>query len=165
MKYKVLEYIFFAIIIGFFLVNFKEESTVTFRNKTIDMLVPQGFAFFTRNPREPQIYIYKYIKQDSLVIVNKKSSLSLSQRFGLSRTNRRVNIEFNNVLNKILIWHKDYDLAKKDIVSININDEESKIIQGKYLFVKEERIPWAWAKNDKLKPKRRYKILMINDDN
>lgn len=157
------QYILGAVIAYIVLISFQEDGAIHFQKNESVQFFPQGYAFFTRNPREPHINIYEVFKDDSLVQINEKASLSAQNLFGLSRKNRRLNIEFQEVISKILLWENSFEKAKQKSLTLKLDSKESNKICGKYLFVKEERIPWAWIKNKKLSPKKKFKMLSIND--
>ena len=110
------------------------------------MLLPQGWGFFTRNPREDQYILHKYsVTASSLSQVSIKNT-SYKNLLGLSRYSRRVNMELQRVLYHIpdssykesINWNNK-TLVEKDIGLWYLDT-------GKYVVQKFRLPPWAWAK-------------------
>lgn len=141
--------VFVIVFVFVLLLQFNKDNTINLNLKTLGILSPQGYAFFTRNPQEPQIYIYKF-KNDSIIINIAPKSTTSKMFFGISRANRRASLEFNEIFPKLTKWQnyesiKQYNEIKTDTFSLKSVDTHKN--QGKYLIVKESRIPWAWSKN------------------
>jgi antimicrobial peptide system SdpA family protein len=151
------------IIIAFIMVLlFSEDNTIDLNANTLRTISPQGYAFFTRDPKEPQLFIYE-IERDTITRNLSQNSSSFNMLFGLSRVNRRQSLEFNEVFPKLIKW-KNYNSITdiKGVIpdSLNIVSKDSRKINGKFLIIRESRIPWAWASNLK-KPKRKFKLIYI----
>ncbi|MEF9479283.1 SdpA family antimicrobial peptide system protein [Chryseobacterium sp. RRHN12] len=123
--------------------------------KYIFNLTPQGWAFFTRDAREEQVFIYK-IENSKLYKINQKHS-NIENFFGISRKVSKVGIELENVTGKILInsaalkttWNYNENLIGKipdKFIAVK-NPIEDPIMCGDYLIVYHQPVPWAWSKN------------------
>ncbi|MFL0082489.1 SdpA family antimicrobial peptide system protein [Tenacibaculum maritimum] len=160
--YNFLSKILVVFIVFSMLLTFSEDNTVNLNSNALRLLSPQGYAFFTRNPQEPQIFIYR-IKNDTIEENLTKNSSTLDMFFGLSRVNRRESLEMNNVISKLTKW-KDYtslnDIKTTVQDTLKITSTDSKKIKGNFLIIKEKRIPWAWSKNLKT-PKQRFKFIYL----
>ncbi len=120
-------------------------------SKLVFTLMPQGWGFFTRNPRELQTLIYQKVGQN-FELVNKSGS-EPEYLFGLSRTSRRKNIEFGQIFSKIpdSLW---IDCPSKRILECNPekvhhfkNQYTNPVCLGEFLLISKEPIPWAWSKS------------------
>lgn len=161
MRYKIL-YNIIPLIIAFILfISFSSDSAFRYDSKYLNTFLPQGYAFFTREPKEPNIYVYKIENEGKIKRVINKASLSGEAFLGLNRSNRRTEIEFQYPISKIYKWHKSIKESEIYIDTIRYKINEINLVQGHYLFVKERRIPWAWAGNNPRKIKE-YKILLLN---
>jgi antimicrobial peptide system SdpA family protein len=117
-------------------------------------LTPQGWAFFTRNPREAQTLIYE-IKKDKLVLLNHKHS-SIYNWIGLNRKSSVImsemqiirskladsifiNSEWNYQINKTGNFPKKNTLVKNEIFN--------PILCGEYVLVFQKPIAWAYSKS------------------
>lgn len=115
-------------------------------------LTPQGWAFFTKNPREEMLYVY----------VRKNNTWKLatlpntSFYFGAGRDMRTEGAELDHLLKKVYSkrWidytkHFDPD-GVEELKSVNvINDYLTPTICGDILVRAEAPIPWAWSNNEK----------------
>jgi antimicrobial peptide system SdpA family protein len=139
--------------------------------KTIFTITPQGWAFFTRDAREEQIYIYKIVDK-KLCKLNQKHS-SFDSFLGLSRQVAKLSLEIESVSGKIIKdkvatstnWNYDEDIIgviPKKYIEVN-NPVSNPILCGDYLLVYHEIVPWAWySSNKKLKmPAKVIKLKII----
>ena len=135
----------------------KEQVVVSRKiKKYVGTFFPEGWGFFTKNPRDLQFEVYK--------IENKKvsridmSNHSAFNYFGLSRKARVIGYESSVIANEIdkKKWKKN---EVKDISGF-INDSSAVISQkkefkflipGEYIFKMYEPIPYAWAKKNQEK--------------
>lgn len=139
--------------------------------KTIFNLAPQGWAFFTRDAREEQIYIYK-IDNNKLYKMNQKHA-NFDNFLGLNRQVSKLAIEIENVTGKILkknvatIAEWNYDENCTGVIPskyIEIqNPVTNPILCGDYLIVYHKIIPWAWySSNNKLSmPAKLIKLKIL----
>ncbi|HVI48140.1 MAG TPA: SdpA family antimicrobial peptide system protein [Chitinophaga sp.] len=118
--------------------------------------MPEGWGFFTRNPREPIIDLYHIDKQNELAPFS-KSNASAEFFFGASRLGRRYGMEVSMILKSVASSEWKFFTAQdyKDSISV-IKEVEVplKTIQnthylskGKYLLVYHEPIPWTYLKH------------------
>lgn len=163
-----LHFLITALIIFFFFTSYNNENGFHFNHKTVflNSTMPQGWAFFTRNPREPQINLYKIENNNFLVLLNESPSLNIDLAFGLKRTDRRISIAMGAVATQHFNW-KNYTGNLKSLLSdrefnrySNKNTDDSKLTTGNYIMISEERIPWAWAKNFKTPKMKYYKFTV-----
>lgn len=151
--------------------NVYQENYSNLTQKTINSVLPQGWGFFTRNPKETKYKIYSNV-QEELNLINRKNS-SPSNLFGLSRKSRRFGYEFSKIYTSINSkkWIKN---DSNDITDLNLTNSDTIYIdtsyllikKGKYLVVKYENIPWAWASqmnNDKIIEYANIEILKKDD--
>lgn len=47
------------ILVFFMLIIFSKDNVINLNANTLRIISPQGYAFFTRDPKEPQLFIYK----------------------------------------------------------------------------------------------------------
>ncbi len=137
--------------------------------KSIFNVTPQGWAFFTRDAREEQIYIYK-ISNDKLIKINQRHS-NLENFLGLSREVSKLAIELENITGKFIkndiatktTWNYDENIYGEIPHKYFVVDNPIKkpIICGKYLVVYQENVPWAWSTSRK-KIKMPAKVIKLN---
>jgi antimicrobial peptide system SdpA family protein len=146
----------------FVLLSFNSDNTFNINTQTLGQISPQGYAFFTKNPKEPQVFIYKVNENNKLTNICPNSS-SVKMFFGLSRRNTRLSYDFTEILSKLNNWEPidkidKFYITKIDTFILSSNDITNH--KGKYLIVKEDRIPWAWSKN-LISPKKSFKFITI----
>lgn len=119
-------------------------------------IFPQGWAFFTKSSKEPQLYIFDCnSKQPDLKNLR---SFTTDYYFGVSRKNRILNIEISNVfqqmekdsVNRIVFKTADVNYIPKEIKKRNIIYKKVFVkkgttpnLNGKYLFITQIMLPWS----------------------
>lgn len=150
------------ILVFFMLIIFSKDNVINLNANTLRIISPQGYAFFTRDPKEPQLFIYKLEERKIIEDLSKNSTTS-DMLFGLSRKNRRQSLEMNEIFPKLIKW-EDYNSLEdlKHIVpdTLSIKSKDSKKLTGQFLIIREKRIPWAWASNLKT-PQRKFKFIYL----
>jgi antimicrobial peptide system SdpA family protein len=148
--------------IGYNLLTINKKWAIEFQ-----YLFPQGWAFFTKDPRGEQTYIYNLNKSE-MKLLNLRNSAKESC-FGISRKNRIILIEEFQIINQIdstkwkiinsqedLIFFKD---TSKSIDIINFVNKPELI--GEYIFLKQKTLPWSWSWNKSLyMPAKAIKIKL-----
>lgn len=117
--------------------------------------VPQGWAFFTRNPREAQIIIYKVNELNNLEEINQRHSSYLNI-VGLNRRASKIMSELQFIKNKIndsLFVNTKWNYQKSNFNKIPNTTTEVKnqfkdpILCGEFVVVFQKAVPWAWSRD------------------
>ncbi|MDC9722978.1 MAG: SdpA family antimicrobial peptide system protein [Urechidicola sp.] len=153
-SYPLLLVVFWLFILGnIFVATIPIPNNKSFKSKTtIFSFIPQGWGFFTRDPREDIINVYER-RNDKIIKVTKTNS-SVESYFGISRKNRLKNIELGIITSQIKNEHwavgakSNFSLTDIATDTITHNFKPQNFF-GEYYLVKQERIPWAWSKNYK----------------
>lgn len=134
---------------------------------------PEGWAFFTKSAKEPQLYLFSCDKK--VVPINLRN-FSSEYYFGISRHNRILNIQIHNVFHEIkddsikpfIVNTNNLDslLNKLSVKNLNcknlhIENKFAKDLDGKYLFALQLQLPWSLL-HQKPKYPHRYVIYPIN---
>ncbi|WP_430908417.1 SdpA family antimicrobial peptide system protein [Maribacter sp. 2-571] len=139
-------------------------------SKEIFLATPQGWSFFTKNPRYERLGVYR-MKKNGQIEQLTKPNFSLENQYGFNRQNRQFLSEVLSSLKSTLlkdsIWHfssKGALEASKEISSIyNFNSSfKDPMLCGRYILEMHKPRPWAWLSNKKYKNPKKY--LMINLD-
>ncbi len=133
-------------------IPFNPLSLPTSKSVHIISLVPEGWGFFTRNPKETNVILYK--KNGDKWKIWTKSNGDPSFLFGLSRKNRKIVSETISILGKLpdSSWIQNregkinFNIPK--VVSVK-NDTPNQLLSGKFIIVKQDPIPWSWSKEYK----------------
>lgn len=115
----------------------------------VTTVLPEGWAFFTRNPREPQTVLYRR-GADTWERVSQRHA-DRANYFGLARFARAKMIELASLLDQIppIAWHAL--AAGRDPLSVAVtpvrvrNPALRPLLCGDLLIVEREPIPWAWS--------------------
>jgi antimicrobial peptide system SdpA family protein len=139
---------------------------VTFASKnTLRYLIPEGWGFFTRNPREATYLIFRETNGELKPFV--EANASPSRLFGAQRSGRSTMVELGLLIQGLK--KKDLVECKKDIrqfvqdtvlVPRNIQNPTPKpFLCGKFWIQLIEPVPWAWSKMAVIMPS---KVVYIN---
>lgn len=123
--------------------NFLPPSNITHKN-VLQELAPQGFGFYSKNPREETFY---FETEENLKIPN----FQLANLFGLSREGRAQAIELGKIYTEI---PKDYwklcssdnecNLVKQDLEEFILTKDENyrSLEKGVYYIYRYEPLSW-----------------------
>ena len=136
--------------------------------KNISLIFPQGWGFFTKNPRDLVLEIY-IIKNKKLYYID-VSNLSLKNKFGFSRSSRVIGYELSTIASKI--QKNEWKESTNKDINNHINDKAiilqnnatfNYLKKGEYLIKAFKPIPYAWSKSkqEKFNPISVVKIKMI----
>ncbi|WP_157796308.1 SdpA family antimicrobial peptide system protein [Bacillus xiapuensis] len=146
----------FSVTIGFLLIFLSITSALPVNTLNIDKelkgvineVLPQGWGFFSKSPREPDLNAVPLEEQEALQWPNN----SLSNYLGISREGRAQGIELGSIIGAI--DEESYQNCENDVYScfkttetaINIeNTNKNPSICGKWGVVNQEPVPWAWG--------------------
>lgn len=114
-------------------------------------LLPEGFSFFTRNPREPLVVLISKDTKQEIELHNN----SAGYFFGFERYPRAINLEMSIVWQSVKEkkWF-DCETGTADcfddslVPSYTIKSSfPNPILKGDYYLKLVEQVPWAWAKS------------------
>lgn len=127
----------------------------------VKMLLPEGWNFFTRNPRERRTYIYQVLKNGSVKSLETWPNNNLINFLGVKRTARAIGTDYGIILSNIpdSVWIKSSvdDLNIKTSKRRNLSenyiitrypDAKKHFLFGEFIFVKREILPWSWYRNN-----------------
>ena len=154
------------------LLNVKENPiSLIYRieNDKIFTFIPQGWAFFTKSPREFQLTIFKSSGK-KLELINLKN-VQKKYLFGLEKSNRVIHHKLLKVYNEIPNehWTPIKEISKVDFNELNLyNVQIEELPYGNYLLIMDKTEPWAFhSKNEKNEFSifDGYAISLINNKN
>jgi len=136
-------------------------------NKEVVQFLPQGWAFFTRNPQEAQIQLYQKSPDAKWEKIHHYHS-NPSNLIGLDRDMSRLLMEITYIFNDIdrscfydCESNNQYATIALDCPALFSDPLEfnnifnAPLFCGEYLLTSQKTIPWAWTHN-------RKKIMMPN---
>lgn len=146
-----------------------KTKNIIFNSSAIKKIFPEGWAFFTKNPKEDQIYFYQ-VNFGKKTVINKflmTKNFALNNIFGIKRENRFIQTEFTKMANSINsnLWMTTYsDIGHCKPNSFNIiKIHNAKInLRGYYILEKRTVLDWYYAssKISKTIPIRRQYIII-----
>lgn len=123
------------------------------QTREIFNLTPQGWSFFTKNPRYNRLQIYR-IEDNTLSDRVTFQNFSNQNLFGLRRQNRQILNEAFSSLKSIIsidsLWYstkeEKFKLVQKikNYYAMDKNYKEP-LLCGQFLFEMYEPVPWAWS--------------------
>lgn len=163
----------FIFVSGVFLHSIKDNPiklNINIENKLFTF-TPQGWAFFTRNPREAQVIIYTKNTKNHYEEIQQRHS-SYKNLFGLKRNASKIMSEMqfikakiNDTLYKNTKWNFQsniYSNKKLEIITID-NQMKNPLLCGEYFIVYQKAVPWAWSSSiEKIKMPAKIIRLKIN---
>lgn len=112
--------------------------------RLVNTILPQGWGFFTKNPRDPNIYLYKLHKGKIEKVIY--TNCHYKNYFGLSKKGRMIAFENTIILKQIekAVYEKISKIDEPHIVyKVNCNNL-SYIYPGEYMIIREEIAPYLW---------------------
>jgi len=161
----------FLFIAGVFLYTVENNPiklNVNLENK-IFTFVPQGWAFFTRNPREAQIVLYKRNEFNKFEEIDQRHAC-IGNLFGLNRSASKIMSELQLIKNKTndsLYKNTQWNYQNNIYTDVSIkavsvkNQMKNPILCGEYIVIFQKAVPWAWCKS-LYKIKMPAKIMKLN---
>jgi antimicrobial peptide system SdpA family protein len=152
----VLFWLFFIVIVAGSYLPFNPFTPPAKAQIIIKTLFPQGWGFFTKGPKDKDVYLYTK-KDGKLVSVLSTPYSSSKNLFGLRRDSRTQGAEYGLLLSQInaeeLLWSDCINLQHLECLQKNdsikahevINTSKHKSICGEVWIIIQGPIPWAWS--------------------
>lgn len=120
--------------------------------KNLNMMLPQGWGFFTKNPREVYFELFKLSNNGSEPIEIFTKNSSWKNGFGLSKDNRYIGFEISTLVKYVPheAWKNakgSFNEAKMDSTYTLEVKENFKMLEEDtdYVIIQRKPIPYAWA--------------------
>ena len=140
-----------------FIASLKSQLLINEKLKrNINIIFPEGWGFFTKNPRDLALEIYRIEKGKAYLI--DASNQSLDNFIGLSRSSRIIGYETSTLVSNIL--KNEWKVSTTKNIHDHINDETiivkdksnlNHLKKGNYLVKVFKPIPYAWSKSNQEK--------------
>lgn len=115
-------------------------------DQSFNFFVPQGWGFFTKNPREEVVLVYHQNKEKEWELQSIPNS-SPKNMFGLSKRQRRMGMDLSFLLHqmKATKWFTtNTGISLKNLESpTDTITGDFEVLEGDILITKSEPVPWA----------------------
>ena len=147
--------LFWIVLSYFIFVSSIKESIILSidTKKTFQYIFPEGWGFFTKEPKEGLVDIYQVDKNDIKELSIKNTNLD--NYIGLSRAARIKSYELSMIISNISAnnWKDDKLYNFKKHISDTAYDIKPKnnfqyFNKGEFLLVQRSPVPWAWASSN-----------------
>lgn len=117
------------------------------------VLVPQGWSFFTKSPRDPRLVVYRW--SEGAWARQEQHNFSPAAYFGLRKSGGVNGIELQGLLQNVqnAQW-QPIKLALQERLTLSVagpvtveNGARVRTLCGRYLVIKQRPVPWAWARH------------------
>ncbi len=148
--------------------------SLPFENKMyINFFLPQGWKFFTRNPREEDVGVYaKNSSGQWLPMILPHSSPS--NFFGIKKTSRAKSVELGVLLSLLGDSNPSWETCNSSLqncsehvstVGTTNNPSPNPRICGEILLQRKPPVPWAWSSSKKnvIMPSKIYRTNILCD--
>lgn len=115
-------------------------------------VLPEGFSFFTRNPKEPTLHLYKLVAGKLQRLP--QNNAHYKNAFGIIRKTRSENVELGSILSTLngRKWGRCVNLSVDDCISSSViipkytisNLNEEPQLCGDFVIQNVEAMPYAW---------------------
>lgn len=130
-------------------------NPITDDHLTVRSVLPQGWAFFTRSPREERILPFLRSDDGSWYQTHVPTHAEPRHVFGLDRTSRAKGVEVGLLLGEISTdqWHDCEGpvagcIDQAEVVAEIRNHSPEPSVCGEAALVRRQPLPWAWSRND-----------------
>lgn len=143
------------VLVGLYSLHASVPSTVIGlpgqQRDAVRTLLPQGWHFFTRDPREPDLFVVAP-RDDGWTEVDLGPNGEPEHAFGMSRAPRAQLLELGSLQTQLLAreWHDCPTVPADCLRGISevhevTNRAQHQTLCGDLVFVLQEPVPWAWA--------------------
>lgn len=150
LKLLILSLILFWITFSIFaIISISPFSPILPEYKTkyfIKSIFPEGWGFFTRNPREHMLYVYKNVNKNWVL----ETLPNFYYAYGIGRDMRVQGAEVSKILKELKPndWKEttvlDSCFRYRKTIGVSNNSSIPNIC-GNYILVLQEPVPWAWS--------------------
>jgi antimicrobial peptide system SdpA family protein len=159
--------LFFALVLWFIFFNTMDYNLTSIESDNrafVAKVLPEGWAFFTKDPREEMVDIYQ-LEENSWKPVSLKNS-DPKNIFGISRKSRKMGMEISMICEQVMadsLWTSQVNLGQISFPAKYVRVDNKNLVllrAGEYALVKRAPVPWSWRHliNNK---NARYAIIRV----
>lgn len=122
-------------------------------SQSLKMLFPQGWAFFTKSPRDENVQAY-HLVNGKLEVLPGQRQATIDHLMGVKRDARAISVEYATMLYDIPAtkWVKCEINASEfikthQVVAVKVrNTTPLALLHGDIYLISQATVPWAWSK-------------------
>lgn len=170
-----LKFIYHLVFVGFLIAVLSASLSKSFvQTKSVKQgfmhWLPQGWAFFTRDPREELVAIYRWTSQGPKEINIRNGSTEFL--FGLNREGRVRGYEVSQILANVPLSLYDTlqgnaipQLDSAKATRVHTNKQLQLFENGYYLIKAYQPLPWAWINKGQEKFRKfAYQNILLSNE-
>ncbi len=139
----------------FALLTYVKDTPVRFSYEfqhNLRTLFPQGWAFFTKSPRDESIQLYRW-ENNRLRLVDGQRQATLENLMGFRRASRAMSVEYAYLLYNVPAenWVRcegdpEAYLRTHRLANVEVENHTPRpYLSGTYYLIQKGIVPWAWA--------------------
>jgi antimicrobial peptide system SdpA family protein len=135
---------------------------------TIMSLIPEGWGFFTKSPRDPEMQV-AVLHNGSLMKLNIVSSFQAKYAFGFNRLSRAQGLELDGLLSQLRtssLWHdcqQNVSVCAENLLVQKqlVNSVQFPTLCGDLVLFERRPVPWAYRNLNPVMPSRLTRVEVV----
>ncbi|WP_157579243.1 SdpA family antimicrobial peptide system protein [Spirosoma montaniterrae] len=139
----------------FSLLTYVKDTPVRFSYEfqhNLRTLFPQGWAFFTKSPRDENIQLYRW-ENNRLILVDGQRQATFANLMGFRRSSRAMSVEYAYLLYNVPTtkWTRcetdpEAYIRSHKLTEVRVeNNTPRPYLSGTYYLIQRGIVPWAWS--------------------
>ncbi|AKD55837.1 hypothetical protein SD10_13950 [Spirosoma radiotolerans] len=139
----------------FSLLTYVKDNPIRFSYEfqhNLRTLFPQGWAFFTKSPRDETIQLYRW-ENNQLTLVDGQRQATFANLMGFRRASRAMSVEYAYLLYNVAAdnWARcendpESFIRTHKLTNVRVeNNTPRPFLAGTYYLIQKGIVPWAWA--------------------
>ncbi len=135
---------------------------------TVMSLMPEGWGFFTKSPRDPEMQV-AVLQGGRLIKLNIVSSFQAKYAFGFDRLSRAQGFEIDGLLSQLKtssLWHGCQQEVSVCAQNLTVQKQIVNAVQlptlcGDLVLFERRPIPWAYRESKPVMPSRLTRVEVV----
>lgn len=139
----------------FTLLTYSKDNPIRFSyefQQNVRTLFPQGWAFFTKSPRDENLQLYRFAN-NRLELVEGQRQATLANLMGFKRSARAMSVEYAYLLYDVPAdkWTRcetdpEAYIRSHKLPTVTVDNHTPRpYLSGTYYLIQQSLVPWAWA--------------------
>jgi antimicrobial peptide system SdpA family protein len=135
---------------------------------TVMSLIPEGWGFFTKSPRDPEMQV-AVLHNGRLMNLNIVSSFEAKYAFGFDRLSRAQGLEIDGLLSQLRtssLWQgcqQNVSVCSQNLLVQKqlVNSVQFPTLCGNLVLFERRPVPWAYRDNKTIMPSRLTRVEVV----